>query len=89
MPKHHKSNHKKGKFQRGNFNHQFRYGLLATADGIRGAGHTINKNVPLLKPVGSAIESVGAGEQLTVAGLDALGAKNPKKRFSENMSVSF
>ena len=78
MPKHHKSGHKKGKFQRGSFNHQFKYGFLATADGIRGAGHTINKNVPLLKPVGSAIESVGAGEQLTVAGLDALEQRTRK-----------
>ena len=87
--KSHKHGHKKHHHSSNSFKHDFRYGFLGTASAIQSTGKELNKASPLLKPVGETLKGVGGIEKLAGSSIDAVGAKNPSKRFKKNMAISF
>jgi hypothetical protein len=87
--KSHKSNHKKHHHSSNSFKHEFKYGFLGTASAIQSTGKELNKASPLLKPAGETLKGVGGIEKLLASSADAIGSKNPSKRFRKNMAISF
>jgi len=85
----HKANHKKSHNHHNSFKHDFKYGFLGTASAIQSTGKELNKVSPLLKPVGETLKGVGGIEKLSASSIDAIGSRNPSKRFRKNMSISF